>query len=244
MCRWNAKHDVLIGFCGPKGDSHQCISSCVITVGDGACGYKNIVNAFQTNVIGHYGRVLVANPLHEKLPRLVLVVHSTCNKFDATFVREQWTEVERLWRIHLTDKVGPIIGHASDGDSRRRKLMIQDYKGTHGVRYKIDWCGWNVSAQRIGEDIYGIHDQDFIHNGKKLVNALDNASRSLAIGDVWITLNHVALVYNIFPIDRHRLRDSDLTRDDRQNWAAAQRLASRQVQSCLQELYKGSSIVH
>ena len=133
MCRWNAKDDCLIGFCGPKSENHQCNSSYAITVGDGVCGYDNIVNAFQTNVIGHYARILLANPLHEKLPHLVLVAHSTCNKFDATFVRHQWTTLETLWKRHLADKVGPIIGHAFDGDSCRHKLMIEDYKSTHGV---------------------------------------------------------------------------------------------------------------
>ncbi|KAL3695498.1 hypothetical protein R1sor_009574 [Riccia sorocarpa] len=29
-------------------------------------------------------------------------------------------------------QVGPIIGHASDGDSRRRKLMVEDYLSNEG----------------------------------------------------------------------------------------------------------------
>lgn len=38
--------------------------------------------------------------------------------------------------------VGPIIGHASDGDSRRRQLMLQDYKMKGFMRLEVPWNGW------------------------------------------------------------------------------------------------------
>lgn len=90
--------------------------------------------------------VLVVNPLHDKLPLFVLCVNCTCNCFDAAWVRNQWNVVEPLWKKECVDIVGPIVGHASDGDSRRRQLMLQDYKGTLGSRLKIDWEGWILSA--------------------------------------------------------------------------------------------------
>ncbi|MCO5566937.1 hypothetical protein L7F22_020620 [Adiantum nelumboides] len=134
------------------------------------------------------------------------------------------------------------IRHALDGDARRQKLMLDDYLEKTGVRYNIPWSGWMLSACVHNNHVYGLYDQDFIHNGKKLVNAMDNASRELVLGDVWVTLNHVSLVYRMFPFDAPRVPESDLARDDRQNWAAAQKIASRKVQACLKSLYEDSGI--
>lgn len=49
----------------------------------------------------------------------------TCNKFDTTFVYRQWQEVQRLYERDLEPVIGPLIGNSSDGDSRRRKIMLQ-----------------------------------------------------------------------------------------------------------------------
>jgi len=43
------------------------------------------INYFKKNVIGHYAWVIIANPLHENLPHLVVVVHPICNRFNAIF---------------------------------------------------------------------------------------------------------------------------------------------------------------
>ena len=118
--------------------------------------------------------------------------------------------------------------------------MLQDYlTPSICLRYKLPWDGWIFTGQMRNDMVSCLHDQDFIHNGKKLVNALDNPSRQLVIGDVWITLNHVSLVYNNFSIDAHGLRECDIMREDRQNWAGAQRIASRNVTNCLKMLYQG-----
>ena len=61
-----------------------------MTVGEGVAGYEIIIDSLNNCVIGHYARVIIANPLHEKLTHLVVVVHPTCNKFDANFFLQQW----------------------------------------------------------------------------------------------------------------------------------------------------------
>ena len=80
--RWIARDDVLLGFCGPI-DNHRCISDYIVEVGSGVIGYKSIVNSFKSNVRAHYARVLIVNPLHARLPRLVAVIQLTCNRFDS-----------------------------------------------------------------------------------------------------------------------------------------------------------------
>ena len=131
------------------------------------------------------------------------------------------------------------IGHASDGDSRCRKLMLQDYSSCQGPKLCIPWKGWPFTAHiTFDGSISGLHDQDYIHNGKKLINPLDSASRRLVLGRELVTLNHVAIVYQLFKVDEHGLQ-GDIERKDRQNWRAAQRIAAKKVQKCLKLLQEG-----
>jgi hypothetical protein len=97
-------------------------------------------------VIGHYARVVIANPLHDKIPCLVMVVHPTCNRFNANFFHQQWEKIEDLWKKHIEFFLGPIIGHSSDGDSRRRQLMLKDYSSTTCIRYHVPWEGWRLTG--------------------------------------------------------------------------------------------------
>ena len=48
--------------------------------------------------------------------------------FDHGDVFLQWQELENLYRIHLQDLLGPLLGHSSDGDTRRRKLIFELFK--------------------------------------------------------------------------------------------------------------------
>lgn len=90
--RWVAKSDTLVGFCGNK-EEHQCQSYFLVTVSEGVVGYDIITYSCKNNVIVHYARVIIANPLHEKLPCLVVVAHPTCNRFNANFVCQQWERI-------------------------------------------------------------------------------------------------------------------------------------------------------
>ena len=155
---WDHRWDTLEGFCGPR-DDHICVSNHKVVVGMGDSGYDNIVDSFRTNRVGAFARIIMVNPLHSSLPRLVLVVTCTCKCFDASWVSQQWQMIEELWRMECQSIVGPIIGHASDGDSRKRQLMLTDYKTLAGVRLSINWEGWLLTAS-IDEDGYcmDLHD--------------------------------------------------------------------------------------
>ncbi|KAL3699591.1 hypothetical protein R1sor_017613 [Riccia sorocarpa] len=141
------------------------------------------------------------------------------------------------WNEHCRRTVDPVIGHASDGDSRRRKLMLADYGSVSGMRWKVDWEGWNFSGV-ISEtgDVYGLEDQDPSHNGKKLINPLDRSTHPLVLGDHHACLEHVQLIYKLYPHNMYVLNFDDVVRRDRQNWAGPQRLCSRLVQKCLKLL--------
>lgn len=82
-----------------------------------------MLESFADNKKIGFARVILVNPLHNALPRLVLVVASTCNCFDSSWVHKQWDDIDDIWKVECVDIVGPIVGHASDGDSRRRQLQ-------------------------------------------------------------------------------------------------------------------------
>jgi len=146
-------------------------------------GYNKMVESFALDKVGGFARVIVVNPLHEKLPRLVLVAYCTCGCFDSQWVRRQWDRIDALWMKHCYSAVGPIVGHASDGDSRRRQLMLQDFRGLQGPRLRVGWEGWVFSSLlNANGEATGLHDQDYIHNGKKLLNPIDSNVHILRLG--------------------------------------------------------------
>ena len=88
---------------------------------------------------------------------------------------------------------------------------------------KVDWHGWIFSAKfDCNGDGVGFHDQDFIHNGKKLINPIDSPMRTLQLGSDVVTLTHLGLVYNKFSCDQHGLKLEDTNRKDQQNWVSSQ----------------------
>ena len=164
---YDQRFDSLAGFCGPK-ENHLCISNYKPIVGNGETGYNKIVDCFCSDRVAGFARVLMVSPLHEKLSKLVLCVSCTCNYFDSQWVKNQWSKINKLWEKHCKANVGPIIGHASDGDSRRHQLMLAEYKSTDRQQLHVEWPGW-IFSNKLDSDgnASGLHDQDFIHNGKK-----------------------------------------------------------------------------
>ena len=65
------------------------------------------------------------------------------------------------------------------------------------------------------------------------------SSRVLMLGDYLVHMNHLQLVYEMFPIPDHGLGLNDVQRSDRQNWRSAQNLTFPQVRNCLQMLMEG-----
>ena len=241
--------DVLVGFCGPKAtdtEQHICRDSYNIPVGDGEEGYTNITSAFQDNKIGSLARAVIINPLHPDLPKIPILIHPTCNKFNAAFVKHQWKEIDRLFKLYLEDTVGPLVGQSSDGDTRRRNLMMETAT-SNSEKYQpipheegfIYTCNKHEKADGT-YSISDLFDQDYVHNHKKLVNHLFHSSKQLTIGRYHVNSNHLTLLHQLFRFDEHGLQAEDLTRSDRQNWQSAQRICFLKVQDCLRQVLDGS----
>jgi hypothetical protein len=78
---------------------------------------------------------------------------ATCNKFDAEWVRAQWRQAEQMWDEHMSD-VLTLVGHASDGDARRRKLQLEDYRRDSGDKYTLEAPGFLYAAHRRPSGAY------------------------------------------------------------------------------------------
>ena len=124
--------------------------------------------------------------------------------------------IDNLWVKDCFSAVGPIIEHASDGDSRRRQLMLGDYKGNNGTPLGVGWDGWMFTAT-IEDHSYaiGLHDQDYIHNGKKLINPLLSAARTLQLGGGLCIHSHIEQVFHQFIAEEHGLKMEDVERKNR-----------------------------
>eukprot|EP00112_Aurelia_sp_Birch-Aquarium-sp1_P008356 Seg1918.2 transcript_id=Seg1918.2/GoldUCD/mRNA.D3Y31 product="hypothetical protein" protein_id=Seg1918.2/GoldUCD/D3Y31 len=254
VVEYNQKTDQLVGFCGVKSENpkdHHCLQeSATIVLGDDQDSYDHLRNAFQNYKIGGYARIILLNPLHVSLAGIVVLFASTCNKFSHQDVRRQWQLIHEQYNKYLEEALGPLIGHSSDGDSRRRKLMLEDFKCNEGGRYQpiqkkygfIFSVRKEVSpVEQSGYVLRGLPDQDAIHQHKKLINPLDHPTRIMMMGpNYMVHMNHLLLVLQIFPWLRHRLTKSHLERTDRQNWQITQEISFKSVQSCLAELIDGN----
>jgi hypothetical protein len=98
--------------------------------------------------------------------------------------------------------------------------MLANHTIRQGLLLKIEWPWWLMSAA----DAWGLHDQDCIHNGKKLINPLDSLMRSLQLGANTCFLERIGLVYNKYTFDQHGLQLGDIQRIDKHNWASSQKI--------------------
>ena len=99
-------------------------------------------------------RVIMIDPVHQQLPRIVLHIQATCNCFDHNHVLHQWLFFDALTGQHLDPILGPAVGKSSDGDSRRRKFhLAQSSDQMNGERFKPISIedSFLLSARREGE---------------------------------------------------------------------------------------------
>ena len=110
---------------------------------------------------------------HQGYPCVTLLLQATCNKFTSDDVKMQWETIDKEYCKNLEAIMGPLIGNSSDGDSRRRKLMLLHMSNDTGDRYRPipKKLGFILSARREVVDgsryiIREVRDQDCFHEGK------------------------------------------------------------------------------
>ena len=137
--------------------------------------------------------------------------------------------------------MGPLVGQSSDGDSRRRKLHLINAAGLNGDRYKLEHENFTHSGKTSENAVENLSDQDYIHNGKKLINHLKHPSSVLSLGGNPCHMDHLELLPVNMQINQfdHGLNRADIERADRMNWESAQRVMFPRVRECLQRINSG-----
>ena len=182
-------------------------------------------------------------------PKIPVLITPTCNRFCHALVCSQWCRLRQLFKQFLEPVLGPLIGNSSDGDSRRRRLMLQSAeRNTDSELRPIPKdLGFVFYATRDGSPnelagyvVRDLCDQDAIHNHKKCINPLDHATRILHFGKNHMAhMNHLQLVTELFDVHQHCLTKNGILRKDRQNWVSAQKLTFLRVQNCLRQILDG-----
>lgn len=143
LATFNRRTDGIDGFCGTKTANpkeHFCNFDLGLV---SASTYESIIEAFKSLKVGTHARLLVLNPLVAGMPQMPLALLSTCMRFNSFHVLGQWLRVRAAFEEFLAD-VGVVVAHGSDGDSKRRKLMVESVtRGKDG----LDVPGFSMKAE-------------------------------------------------------------------------------------------------
>ena len=91
---YDERLDCVWGFCGLEKD-HKCSSTHLIHVGNDH-HYGKLLELMKNSRLASYARVMMINPLHERLSQIVLHLQPTCNCFTVADVLEQWSMYDEL----------------------------------------------------------------------------------------------------------------------------------------------------
>ena len=223
--RYDEASDSIVGLCGESShilcdQDFNVISLKNKTDSEVVALMKNAVQ----QVPATYARAVVVNPLNRKMPRLVVVGQATCLKFDSGYVSNQWQRLEDFYRSYLEPILGPLVAHASDGDSRRRKL----FEDTANVPL----------AQLCSQpsDLI-LSDPDYLHNAKKIFNQMDSNRGLLVLGKGNVSMSYLNRLIQEIDIFEHGIKHRDVSGDrDRMNFESCQRAAKKSAIESLQAL--------
>lgn len=260
---YDCQRKIVVGYCGQKcangcltaktcrsrkcQSPHSCIESHSVPCGNGGTAYDELVRKHATSTVGTQGRLLVINPMHEKLARLPMLWTPTCLTFTCdSYILQQWEKYHALWDKWLKDVVGPLVCVASDGASTRRRAMqlyglLASMPGD--TVYTLTECPGFVfgGKYRNGEPILYL-DQDYIHCGKKLIQCMVHAGRVLVFGHCTAQISMLGCVLTAFHHADHGMKQQDLERlgYNAMDWDSALRLLSPKVLRCLTTLIAGT----
>ena len=272
---YDQQSDTVFGLCGREcarkcesvqacrkaglcGDVHQCTVDAsqerAIGADDNKTGeaYKQLKEDIEGRRKAKMLRAVMINPLHKGLKSMTCFATGTCNAFDANnYVEIQWEKLEEMYEKHLRKVLGPLVGHGSDGDSRRRHLMARyclanvKKEEKYGLIHKaLTLAGSCTKDAETGQvtSIKDIPDQDYYHVAKKLLNCASHAARTLQLGPRLIVhFNVVTQAMSQFEPMEHGLKGGDDSRKGfrAMDWRSLIRLVRTKFLTVLERLVDG-----
>lgn len=159
--------------------------------------------------------VIMAQPLNELLPPFTLQIFGTTNDFTATDVMNRWEYMtSELAKFNIK-----VAGFSSDADSKLLSAMCRQ------VFPILD--GHNVT-------------QDTIHIATKGRNRLLKPGIELKMGTHKVTVKHLKMLLKKGPKNEHGLNETDVSPEDRQNFASFEKITSFRALNSLQKYVKES----
>ena len=265
---WDVTNDIFGGTCGPlcankcatipecraNGciDPHSCspLRPVQMVIGNTMESHANMLKFAADHRCCSHMRVIIINPLHEGMPRIPILIQGTCLTFNTDdYVLPQWDQLAVWYKKHLRHVVGPRIGESSDGDPRRRKAFWRaSMRGGDLPRQgqlTVDVAGFTMKGIEVNGQTTLRMDQDYIHNLKKLINVLNNASRTVTLCSHPMTLAALEVIKTQFPnLASHGLLSDDLIRSGpmAMDVPSAVRLTSQKFLRCLKTLKDGDHL--
>jgi hypothetical protein len=250
---------ILHGFCGPlcgPGGVHKCGLAGVTFSANGTCQMADLKRIFREYRIGHYVSVVMIVPLRADLPVAVCNIAITCNRFTTSDVQAKWAFLDDAYYASgLGAVLGPMLGHASDGDARRRggqlqaslRSAIKLESGT-SLYTGVDGSDLCVTVTKVGATtrFSGLSVQDYIHCYKKLFNCFRD-TKDMALGMYSISMAAVAEAVESVGVEEHGIRAGDIGHDrNRQNTRPILRMVSDKARAAIaglpdfEERHKGT----
>ena len=102
--------DRFVGFCLPLCNGLPICDSFIFST------FKEIQNAFHNKVIGKYGHVMVAKPVHPLAPALIIFIICTGAKYNHNIIHQRWRYVKNELRKRGIGVIMALMGqdHSSN----------------------------------------------------------------------------------------------------------------------------------
>ena len=131
-CEWDCKSDQVWGWCGVNNPQHKCNPDFVHIIGHDDNSYDDLLAAFRNNRIAGFARIVMVNQIHYDLLHWL-----RCCKQTVTSSMPVWLKNNGMRSNSCTTNIScqfldPLVGHASDADSRQRKLHLSNSTSISG----------------------------------------------------------------------------------------------------------------
>lgn len=158
--------------------------------------------------------VVMAQPLNQNLPPFVLQLFGSGNSFTTENVLNRWQHTQN----ELLNHGIKIAGISSDGDPRLLSAM-----------------SYMLSKQVANSALLIAFIQDLIHLATKLRNRLLKLHAELLMGTEKVTVKHLIALINCCSKEIHGLNLTDVSPDDRQNFASFEKIVTPRALDALKK---------